>query len=519
MPAEAPPLLLLRGDAGPGIGSGHAARLLSIAESWIDAGGRALLLTVAPSPALKVRAGLQGVEVRELQAAHPHPGDIADAAVAVSEAPRGTWVAVDGYSFDAAYLSALRAAGARVLRVDDGPRGEVPCDAFLDQNPGAETGAPLLPPGALPLLGPRWALLRSSFARAGAKREAPGEARRLLISFGGWDPGDATGLALRALRRVKSPFEAVVVVGPDNPRAGALAKLAEGLPVRLERTADMPVLMAKADLALIGGGVTMLEACAAGLPAVVVPIAENQEPGAAAMARRGLVRSPGRARELDEDALAGALDELLRDAPELARLSAASRAAVDGRGAERVGAALLALSEPRLPADLARLRPARPEDSREIWRIANDPAVRSNSFQTEPIPWETHERWFSSRLADASESFQVVDLGCVAGHVRLTPFSPGALEVHFYVHPAFRGKGLGKLLLESAQRTAFAREGIDELVGTVLPGNEASVKSFLSSGFAAAGETRHGSRTGLLFRSRRAARAAANKRTEDSDAK
>ena len=346
MPAEAP-LLLLRADAGPGIGSGHAARLLALAEAWIDAGGRARLLTVAPSPALKVRAGLQGVEIVALDRSK----DIAETTIAVSQAPKGTWIAVDGYAFDAAYLSALRASGARVFRVDDGPRGETPCDVFLDQNPGAETSSPSLSPDALPLLGPNWALLRSSFARAGAKRTARAEARHILISFGGEDPEDATGLALRALRRVKSPFEAVVVVGPDNPRAEALAKLAEGLPVRLERMADMPVLMGKSDLALIGGGVTMLEACAAGLPALVAPVTDNQEAGAASLGGRGLVRSLGRARDLSEGALAAALDALLRDAPERARLSAAGRAAVDGKGAPRAAAALLALSEPKLSGD------------------------------------------------------------------------------------------------------------------------------------------------------------------------
>jgi RimJ/RimL family protein N-acetyltransferase len=209
----------------------------------------------------------------------------------------------------------------------------------------------------------------------------------------------------------------------------------------------------------------------------------------------------------------------MQDSSERARLSVSSRAAVDGRGAARVSATLLALSQTHLSADWARLRPARSEDAREIWRIANDRDVRSNSFDPEPIPWESHARWFASRLSDSNESFLVVDLGCIAGHVRLTPFSPGVLEVHFYVHASFRGKGLGKLLLEKAKQTAFQRKGIDELVGTVLPGNEPSIRSFLSSGFSPAGESRHGSKPGLLFRSRRISHETATKTEDASDAK
>lgn len=502
MPAKAP-LLLLRADAGPGIGSGHVARLLSLAEAWIDVGGRAKLLTVAPSLTLKIRAESLGVEVIALPAAHPDSSDLAQSMQEVLKAPKGIWLVVDGYGFDAIYLASLRAGGARVLRVDDGPRGEVPCDVFLDPNPGAETTAPSLLAEALPLLGSRWAPLRSSFASAGEGRSAHGGVHNLLISFGGEDPEDATRLALRALRRVKCPFEAVVVVGPDNSLADALSELAAGLPVRLEHAADMPALMGKADLALIGGGVTMLEACAAGLPALVATVAENQESGAAALAKRGLVRALGRARDIDEERIALALDALMGDASELNRLSNSGRGVVDGRGSSRVAEILLALSEPRLSENVVRFRAATIDDALEIWRIANDPAVRSNSFDPSPIPWDAHARWFASRLSDRSGSFLVADLGCIAGHFRLTSVAPGVCEVHFSVQASFRGKGLGTLLLKKARETAFSQIDIAEIVGAVLPGNEPSIRSFLSSGFAQEGEARRDAASGLLFRCRR----------------
>jgi UDP-2,4-diacetamido-2,4,6-trideoxy-beta-L-altropyranose hydrolase len=488
-----PPLLILRADAGPGIGSGHAARLLALAEAWIDAGGRARLLTVAPSPILKVRAGLQGVEVVALSAAHPDPEDLAATTRVVKESSPGAWLAVDGYGFDAAYLSALRTAGARILRVDDAPHGQIPCDVFLDSNPGAERSAPSLPPEALPLLGPRWAPMRSSFARVGECRANRSEARNLLISFGGWDPEDATSLALRALRRVKTLFEAVVVVGPDNPRADALAKLAEGLPVRLERMADMPTLMGKADLALIGGGVTMLEACAVGVPALVMTVAENQEAGAADLAARGLTRSLGRAASIDVDTLARELDELLQNAAERDRLARAGRAAVDGRGAARVAAALLALSEGRLSGEWARLRPAVAGDALEVWRIANDPAVRMHSFRKEPIPLADHMKWFDAQLKDPDGRFWVVETGfVVAGQIRYARAGDQA-EVHYSVRGAFRGKGLGTLALSQSRQLACRELGVKRLTGVVISPNEPSERSFASAGWTRKGvETRRG---------------------------
>jgi UDP-2,4-diacetamido-2,4,6-trideoxy-beta-L-altropyranose hydrolase len=486
MPADAP-LLLLRADAGLGIGSGHASRLLSLAESWIDAGGRARMFTFAPSAALKARAGVLGVELAELPAAHPDRADQEAVLRAVTSAPKGSWIAVDGYRFDAPYLTALRAAGARVLRVDDAPRGQVPCDAFLDPNPGAETSSPSVPPQALALLGTRWALLRSSFSRAAKKRGSSGASRRVLISFGGEDPVDATGLALRALRRAKTPFEAAVVVGPDNPRAASLAKLAEGLPVRIERAADMPALMRDSDVGLICGGTTMLEACAAGLASLVVTVAANQEPGTAALAERGLVRSLGPAQGLDEERLAAALESLLSNADERERLSSAGRAALDGKGAARVAAALLALSEPRLTGEWVRLRPAAADDALDVWRIANDPSVRARSFRKEPIPLPVHLNWFQKQLEDPDVRYWLVEVGrVVAGQVRYTREGDEA-EVHYSVLSSFRGKGLGTLALAESRSLACRELGVKRLTGFVIEPNLPSERSFVSAGWTRRG--------------------------------
>lgn len=492
MPAEAP-ALLLRADAGPGIGSGHVSRLLSLAEAWIDAGGRARLLTAGISSELSLRAGSLGVEIVRLPAAHPAPGDLAALKTEIAGSGPKPWVAVDGYGFDAAYYRGARETGARVLAVDDIPRlPDYPVDALLNQNAGAETLSYPLPPEALPLLGPKWALLRRSRCEAAPSR-TPGPEPRILISFGGADPGDATALAIRALKRLKSPYRALVVAGPDNPRLEALTALAEGAPIVVKKAVNMAAEMGSADAALLGGGVTMLEACVAGLPSLVATIADNQEPGASALARGGAVRLLGRAADLSEGALAAALDELLGDAPARAELSSKGRLAADGRGSARAAAALLALSEPRLSNDWVRLRRAAPEDALEIWRIANDSSVRARSFRREPIPLADHLAWFHAALEDEDTRFWVVEAGfVVAGQVRYTR-SGDAAEVHYSVRGAFRGKGLGTLALEQSRRLACRELGVRRLTGAVISPNEPSERSFASAGWTRKGdETRDG---------------------------
>ena len=500
MAAPTSPALLLRADAGPKVGSGHASRLLALARAWTASGGRAVLLTTNPSTALKARAAEAGADIVPLPASHPDEADLSTVLTAIKDEGGAPWIAVDGYSYDAAYLNALRAAGARVLAVDDTARlADYPADAFLNQNPGAEAREHPLRPETLPLLGPRWSLLRPGFAEAGARRSFPAQAARVLISFGGADSGNAAAAVLRALHRLKLPFEAVALVGSDNPHAEELQRASAGLPVRLERDADVPARMAWADVAVIGGGVTMLEACAAGLPALVATLADNQEPGAAALAARGAMRPLGKASDFSEAILAEKIAALLGDRAAREALSKAGRAVADGSGAARVVAALRALSAAKLSNRDVRLRPAGPDDAVEIWRIANEPSVRAHSFRKEPIPLAAHLNWYRALLADGAQRFWLMEAGgVVAGQIRYAKAGDEA-EVHYSVRAAFRGKGLGTLALALSKPLACAELGARALKGAVIKPNEPSERSFLSAGWSRRGEETRDGRACAVF--------------------
>jgi RimJ/RimL family protein N-acetyltransferase len=163
------------------------------------------------------------------------------------------------------------------------------------------------------------------------------------------------------------------------------------------------------------------------------------------------------------------------------------RTAVDGRGAARAAAALLALSEPRLTAEWVRLRPAVSEDALEVWRIANEPAVRAHSFRKEPIPLAEHLKWFGAKLKDADGRFWVVETGfVVAGQVRYARAGDQA-EVHYSVRGAFRGKGLGTLALSQSRQLACRELGVKRLTGVVISPNEPSERSFASAGWTRKG--------------------------------
>ena len=92
--------------------------------------------------------------------------------------------------------------------------------------------------------------------------------------------------------------------------------------------------MAQSDLAIGAAGATAWERCCLGLPSLLVVLADNQAPGAAALAASGAAVLLGTAAEVS-DTLAPALNRLMHP-PELATMSEAAAHITDGAGVGRV---------------------------------------------------------------------------------------------------------------------------------------------------------------------------------------
>ncbi|MGH9226790.1 MAG: GNAT family N-acetyltransferase [Acidimicrobiales bacterium] len=419
--------LVLRADGGPGIGVGHLARCLALAEAWVDRGGVATLVSDSPPPHWARRFRSEGVEVRA-------PG---------TSPLGGDWVVVDGY-----HLGSVRPeAGCRLLVVDDHGQAGTAEGAHLvvDQNLGATAG----PYGGARdvRLGPRYALLRREFRlrRDEVQRDQPDHATRLVVAIGGAPVQRDTQMVTTALA---------------DPR------LAHFTVTRLEGVDDVASVLAGADLALSGSGSTSWELCCMGVPAVLVPLAANQAPLAAALARAGIALAATR-----DDDLAGLVADLAHDPARRRTMAGRGRALVDGRGARRVVT--------RMVSESLDLRPVTEADARRLWEWANDPATRAASFTSDPIPWETHADWLRRRLADPASHLFITDIGVVR-------FEGAVISVT--VAPSARGKGLGAALIDAGVRRLFATTDTPAIVAHIRPENVASHIAFADADFTPSGD-------------------------------
>jgi UDP-2,4-diacetamido-2,4,6-trideoxy-beta-L-altropyranose hydrolase len=272
-----------------------------------------------------------------------------DGAHAVAQAVTAIGViclVVDHYGLDATFESAARGKASMMLVIDDLADRQHDCDLLVDPNPervaadyaGRTNGATRF------LLGPQYALLRPEFAARRPARVRPPRqpAERLLITLGGADPHNVSQRLLEALPRLgDSGLKTVLVIGPANPHRETLAALAPSLGVEIVvDPPDLVGLMLDADLAVSSASTSFWELACLGVPALVVVTADNQRAVALAAANAGAALVLGESNRLDPRDLTTAITALAADPERRQRMSDAGRKLVDGKGAERVAAAV-----------------------------------------------------------------------------------------------------------------------------------------------------------------------------------
>ena len=291
-----------RVDASRRIGTGHAMRCLTLADTLRSRGAACVFLHRDQPGHVGDLICDRGFEVRFLPARESSEAgvaatespdtwlgvsvekDIEDTQNAISEAEIN-WLFVDHYSLGASWEAHLRVKVGQIAVIDDLADREHDCDLLIDQsavpNPTSRYDG-LVPEHALRLCGPEYAIIAEPYSRAralvGPRR---GPLSRVLVYYGGSDPDNETLRALRVLSNAAfAQLAADVVVGPNHPDPQSIREIAAIRPntVVHESQPDLVPLMLEADCFLGAGGTTTWERCSVGLPSIVTTIADNQIP-------------------------------------------------------------------------------------------------------------------------------------------------------------------------------------------------------------------------------------------------
>lgn len=135
------------------------------------------------------------------------------------------------------------------------------------------------------------------------------------------------------------------------------------------------------------------------------------------------------------------------------------------------------------------LRPASLEDAQLLLDWANDPAVRAASFDSSPIPLETHVRWLADKLAGGETAFYICESSSrPVGYARVERRDEHTGELAVSVDQTCRGRGYGKTLIELAAAAGSSALGVGRVTARVKRENLASLRAFQAAGFAEASD-------------------------------
>lgn len=123
-------------------------------------------------------------------------------------------------------------------------------------------------------------------------------------------------------------------------------------------------------------------------------------------------------------------------------------------------------------------------DIDNLFKWRNHPVIRSKSFNTDPIPWIEHEKWFETKSNDPDTTIYMACCGGdKIGSIRFEK-RWDAIRVSVMLNPAFLGKGLGsKLIRLGTERFINDRKPDKPIIAEIKKDNTASVKAFQKAGF------------------------------------
>lgn len=490
-----------RVDASLQIGSGHVMRCLTLAAALREHGAECHFICREHPGNLIDYIRAQGFAVTTVPATEAdfQPANASDAPSHASwlgvswetdaeatcqilQSLAAQWLIVDHYALDRRWERTVRSHCDRLMVIDDLADREHDCDLLLDQNLGrvAADYASLVPTSCTLLLGPRYALLRPEFVALreySLARRNPPQLRRILVTMGGVDRGNATGLVLEALQHCELAEDChiTVVMGMHAPWLTQVQEQVTNCrwPCDLRVNAsDMAQLMADSDLAIGAAGGTSWERCALGLPALIGVTAENQEGVARALVAAGAAICMG---DLHDTDCTLPREISAMDAVRLADLSNAASCLGDGLGTHRVLGAL-----GLVPCSVRIMQVGDLEMVLE-WR--NHPDVRRFMYTQHEISLGEHTAWFERCDKDSGRHLLIVEQQeRPFGFVQFTEHGNGAAMWGFYLAPGATN-GNGRELGIAALNHAFNILGLRKVCGEALKSNNRSVNFHRRLGF------------------------------------
>jgi len=454
--------ICFRADGDPKIGLGHLFRLAALAEK-LKSDFHCVLFTCSDPDLIKKTIGDFFQEIHFLTSASLH----LEAKELGSKLSRNDILVLDGYPFDTEYQRILKKAGVFLVTMDDYHPYPVMADLVINIADGERLrNAYQSPFYTRFLFGFKQSLLRKPFVEA-AKTGNQVSGKSVFVCLGGADPENRISILMRDVLQHYPEDPIHVVLGSafvhyeqffeDYGMMGNV-KIHHSL-----KADEMVHLMRRAKIGFCSSSTIAYEFLCCNDQLVIIRTAANQ---------LNLFDY------LHESKVAVPFTDWLKGKNET------NRSVLESWRKEMVD-----YSYPDLFHSIAEeteyyIQEADFSDLELYFEWANDPDTRSQSFNSNPIPFEEHQKWFAEKMGDESQLLlKLKRENESVGQVRFS-IEGNTATVNYSLDKKFRGKGLSFVLMKKAiEYIIFHHPEIEKVQGWVKLENVASQKAFLKNAF------------------------------------
>jgi UDP-2,4-diacetamido-2,4,6-trideoxy-beta-L-altropyranose hydrolase len=274
---------LFRCDASPSIGLGHFMRCLALAQNLQDQGKKAIFLTKTEINHLLDRAKYENIEIIQIKnSCNTYEDSILTKEIA--ERKDVHWIILDGYNFvGLEYQKVVRAAGKKLLCIDDLAENHFICDAIINQNIGANRLNYSREPYTKLFLGTKYLLVKREFKNLqNWQRIIHKKADNILVTMGGClaNSSDFLIKIVEAINSLQdSTLHVKIILGSVTQNWINLKNVVNLINSKFELLSfedDMLSLMKWADLVISAAGSTVWELILTYAPMLIFTVAHNQ---------------------------------------------------------------------------------------------------------------------------------------------------------------------------------------------------------------------------------------------------
>lgn len=370
-------------------------------------------------------------------------------------------VVLDGYHFVTSYQKAIKDNGCKLVCIDDIHTYHFLADIIINHAGGINSASYSTESYTQFCLGIKYALLRAPFIEsAKAKNNLNQKLDNIFICLGGADPQNDALKVLTTCAAIDNIKKCYVVLGSAYKYKDQLVNYVKKAPIKIELlvnvSADVMVkYMQKCGRAITSPSTISYEYLSVGGLLYLKTIAENQKE-----IHRFFI----------ENKIAFDIEDINK--PIDKKRIGISIKDFDGQQNNRFLKLFRSLT--------LKTRNATLDDLTLYYEWVNEPVVRKQSYNSNPISLENHLKWYTEKLSSKNCIMYVVEMEKIPiGQIRFEISSENIAIISFSVDVNFRGKSLGQGIL----RTGIAQFNKDhgakyQLIGYVKKDNIASLKAF-----------------------------------------